>query len=376
METNNKKRKRIRIKIKEARKNFGTVVSRGENKDQLQNPSINADTEESKTSEGSKFSAMASFALNKQLDGTLDFEEGTTGWWNMRMDKGFGYILKKDYDLHSDPSRKEYLEFLRKPIPSLALKNAYIFRSAWYERLFNSNDIVRVLPRSPVVLCFEMFKSIYNAHGGHISIPDNIEKPCDRHCVMIGGYDNNKRIFKFINSWGEEWGDKGWGYLPYDYVDKYLIESWVSISNLSIDSKKGDIKHIGKFDFKYMAYDSLVQFRQPTFIIDAYDKDLIVGWIHFRFNDLAHSIVIEELFVKPNFRKQSIARQLLDSVEDIARKYLIPEIVSYIHVQDILFEDNIYAIENLFDQDKGYQITPYNQQFRGCIYKVVKDDFF
>jgi O-acetyl-ADP-ribose deacetylase (regulator of RNase III) len=35
--------------------------------------------------------------------------------------------------------------------------------------------------------------------------------------LCLVGYDDQRRQFKFINSWGTGWGEKGYGYLPYDY---------------------------------------------------------------------------------------------------------------------------------------------------------------
>lgn len=43
------------------------------------------------------------------------------------------------------------------------------------------------------------------------------------HAVLLIGYDDSKKQFTFINSWGEGWGDKGFGYMPYEYVEKGYV---------------------------------------------------------------------------------------------------------------------------------------------------------
>ena len=50
------------------------------------------------------------------------------------------------------------------------------------------------------------------------------------HAIPFVGYDDGKVIggyigaFRFANSWGTSWGDKGFGWLPYQYVSKGLAE--------------------------------------------------------------------------------------------------------------------------------------------------------
>lgn len=47
------------------------------------------------------------------------------------------------------------------------------------------------------------------------------------HAVMFVGYDDAKRLLCFQNSWGPDWGDGGYGYLPYDYVENgYADDFW------------------------------------------------------------------------------------------------------------------------------------------------------
>jgi len=38
------------------------------------------------------------------------------------------------------------------------------------------------------------------------------------HAVVIVGYDDEKRLFRFKNSYGKSWGDQGYGYMPYEYL--------------------------------------------------------------------------------------------------------------------------------------------------------------
>lgn len=44
------------------------------------------------------------------------------------------------------------------------------------------------------------------------------------HAVILVGYDDDKRLFKIENSWGE-WGDNGYCYLDYDYLSEYVYNS-------------------------------------------------------------------------------------------------------------------------------------------------------
>lgn len=52
------------------------------------------------------------------------------------------------------------------------------------------------------------------------------------HAICVVGYDDDTQLFKFKNSWTTGWGDNGYGYLPYDYMelldeeDKKICEAW------------------------------------------------------------------------------------------------------------------------------------------------------
>jgi hypothetical protein len=44
-----------------------------------------------------------------------------------------------------------------------------------------------------------------------------------RHALLLCGYDAPRQLFVIRNSWGTDWGDGGYGYLPYDY---FLNREW------------------------------------------------------------------------------------------------------------------------------------------------------
>ncbi len=371
------KKKKIGISIKKARKVFGDSISRGPNKRQRSSniQKISKQTaiknEDSNGIEERIFSPTASHALIKQIDGTLDFEEGSTSWWAMRVGKGWGSILKKDYDFSlQDASREHIKEFLKKPIPQGALDNALRFRSSTYERLNSVQDIIRVLPYSPTVLCFKYFKGMYTAPSGLVPLPKIWHKSKGNHSVMIGGYDPKRKIIKFLNSWGIEWGDRGWGYLHYKYVDRYMVEAWVD--RRFSTNEKGTIKKVGELDYEYKVYNSLIPARREQHVINVYRDNLIVGWLHFRFDSCGDVLSIEDVFVKSEWRNKGIGSQLLDYIADIAKEYAILRIVCDVHSQDLISDDNTEAINNLFVEKNGFELFGYTKSFEGCLYRLVK----
>jgi hypothetical protein len=67
---------------------------------------------------------------------------------------------------------------------------------------------------------FDVFKSWYDKSftSYTVTLPLPGEERFDGHCVEIVGYDDVEKRFKFKNSWGREWGEGGYGFLPYSYI--------------------------------------------------------------------------------------------------------------------------------------------------------------
>jgi C1A family cysteine protease len=80
----------------------------------------------------------------------------------------------------------------------------------------------------PVMIAIALYKSFeqsFMSRFGVIPMPAFIQNPNDTtdtysggHEVMLTGYHDFPGYFTFLNSWGSDWGNKGYGYLPYAYV--------------------------------------------------------------------------------------------------------------------------------------------------------------
>jgi hypothetical protein len=78
----------------------------------------------------------------------------------------------------------------------------------------------------PVVIGMALPKSFYLIDTSGLFIPDASEKQFiadyGGHAMAVIGYDDNRHggTFEIVNSWGEEWGQKGFLYVKYnDFVD-------------------------------------------------------------------------------------------------------------------------------------------------------------
>lgn len=89
----------------------------------------------------------------------------------------------------------------------------------------------------PAMFGFSVYSSIPSSGDGKGEIPfpergDSLE---GGHAILAVGYDDNKKVGKnkgallIRNSWGVEWGDKGYGWLPYAYVEAGLADDFWSM---------------------------------------------------------------------------------------------------------------------------------------------------
>ena len=108
--------------------------------------------------------------------------------------------------------------------PSNAFTNLYKLSGFTYT--FITQDLTSVkqvlASGSPIVVGITVYASFESSNAnkyGIIPMPDiKTEKLLGGHAILLVGYHDDTKVFKFQNSWGTKWGDKGYGYIPYDYI--------------------------------------------------------------------------------------------------------------------------------------------------------------
>lgn len=125
-----------------------------------------------------------------------------------------------------------------KAINYYRLDHPGITRSALLRRIK-----VNLLAGLPSMFGFTVFSSMSQAKDdGMIPFPTTLEKRRGGHAVVAIGYDDEVEIenknkggkktegaLLIRNSWGSNWGENGYGWLPYEFIKRGLAIDWWSL---------------------------------------------------------------------------------------------------------------------------------------------------
>jgi C1A family cysteine protease len=98
-----------------------------------------------------------------------------------------------------------------------------------YQKLISTYYIIQVLnDNKPVVFGMEIYDSFMdlNERISTVSFPSRKEKSLGGHAMCMVGYDLEKRLFLAKNSFGDTWGDKGYCWIPFDYIKQEGYDIW------------------------------------------------------------------------------------------------------------------------------------------------------
>lgn len=121
---------------------------------------------------------------------------------------------------------------LKKPAPA-AYAEALGRRKGSYFRLAHTQMQIQAalaegLPVSFGMAIWDSFMTDEVEKTGIMPMPSPKDSIIGGHAMLLVGYDDTRQLYIVRNSWGE-WGDKGYGYIPYGLVHDRDIASdfWV-----------------------------------------------------------------------------------------------------------------------------------------------------
>jgi C1A family cysteine protease len=114
-----------------------------------------------------------------------------------------------------------------------ATRDALNYRISSYASVKNLTEIKKALAEKslPVLLGMTVFESFEDENlfvNYVMPMPKKGEQNLGGHSVLCVGFDDSKKVLICRNSWGEDWCDEGYFYMPYSYVTpRYTFDYWM-----------------------------------------------------------------------------------------------------------------------------------------------------
>ncbi|AFM40927.1 xylellain [Desulfosporosinus acidiphilus SJ4] len=163
----------------------------------------------------------------RKLEGTVDEDSGASIRDGMKILHKFGCAPENDwpYDIS---------KFTQTP-PVVSFLDALHYKISEYHRVSDLLALKAALAtRYPVVIgikIYESFESEEVARNGIVPLPQQGEQYLGGHAVLAVGYkddaqNTNSGVVICRNSWGGNWGESGYFFLPYAYFAENVVDMW------------------------------------------------------------------------------------------------------------------------------------------------------
>ena len=166
------------------------------------------------------------YYYERLLLGTVNYDSGAYIRDGIKVTNHYGASLESHwpYDIR---------KFRQEPI-SEAKVDALKRRVTRYERVTNFDGCIDALNNGyPIIMGFHVYSSFMTnnvARTGNMPYPNTKrERLLGGHAVLLVGYNKIKKVFIARNSWGTNWGDKGYFYMPFNVVTNTSMSSdyWI-----------------------------------------------------------------------------------------------------------------------------------------------------
>ncbi len=166
------------------------------------------------------------YYFTRQLEHTVPVDAGATLRDTVK-------VVAKEGACPEDEWPYTISQFAIEP-PIQDFKDALLDRALSYQRITRSLAHMKAClasgyPFAVGISVYESFEGDEPSRTGVIPMPQQNEQLLGGHAILICGYRDSDRKWIFRNSWGDAWGDSGYGYLDYQYLlDKGLSSDfWV-----------------------------------------------------------------------------------------------------------------------------------------------------
>jgi GNAT superfamily N-acetyltransferase len=168
-----------------------------------------------------------------------------------------------------------------------------------------------------VRIAFHMTPAWANPPGGLIPKPSDSDVILPlTHAAAVAEPIPDRRLFRFRLKW-QDWGDHGRGYMPYEYFDRYVFESWASYISctslrqfkLKLLDEAGHIRWYAQDEDDHRIY--AFEVHDPK----SHER---VAWTFVVERDGA--LEVEEMYVRPEYRRLGHGRWLAERVAQLARE--------------------------------------------------------
>jgi C1A family cysteine protease len=158
----------------------------------------------------------------RTIVGEIQQDTGTTVRAGLKAVKTYGVCAESlwPYDVtmfDREPSAAAYADAATRTIES-------------YARLHTQEHMLDALAnQQPIVIALVVFSDFMTlaADNPTVPMPSSSSIQYGGHAVCLVGYDMAKSAFLAKNSFGTEWGDNGYCWIPFEYIQQYAFEQWM-----------------------------------------------------------------------------------------------------------------------------------------------------
>jgi len=172
-------------------------------------------------------STLFLYYVTRSLEGTVDVDCGATIRSGIKAANEFGVAKNRSWP---------YLEEkFRDTPPKPVFVEAQEYQALEYKRLRHSTDAFKQCLAGENLIAFgiAVYDGLYSITPQNpvLPMPNTKQQLLGGHAVVMVGYDDLRQHFIVRNSWGKEWGEKGYFYIPYKFMaDAQLAMDFWSIS--------------------------------------------------------------------------------------------------------------------------------------------------